>query len=407
MQTPASSVFLNRRTPPHVATLTLLAGLAALSMTIFVPSLSMMTAYFGTDYGIMQLSVAAYLGTNALLQVLIGPISDALGRRPVILWGIAIFCLATLGCLMTDNIWVFLAFRMLQAVIATALVLSRAAIRDMYDQESAASMIGYVTMGMSLVPMLGPVIGGYLGGTYGWQATYWLLFAGGVVLFAISYFDFKETLTITGKTLREQISEYPELLSSPRFWGFALSSAFASGAFFSYLGGAAYVSSDIYHLGPEMTGLLFGMPAVGYFAGNFLTGRFAARVGIIRMILWGCWAGVIGMGVLAILLLLRYDNALVFFLAMTSIGIGNGLTLPNATAGMLSVRPHLAGSASGLGGAINLAGGAALSAYAGVILSGASSPLPLVWLMLAVSVGALISIRLVILRERRLSGLDL
>jgi DHA1 family bicyclomycin/chloramphenicol resistance-like MFS transporter len=308
---------------------------------------------------------------------------------------------------MTDNIWVFLAFRMLQAVIATALVLSRAAIRDMYDQESAASMIGNGTMGMSLGPMRGPGMGGYLGGTYGWQATYWLLFAGGMALFAISYFDFKETLTVTGKTLREQISEYPELLSSPRFWGFALSSAFASGAFFSYLGGAAYVSSDIYHLGPEMTGLLFGMPAVGYFAGNFLTGRFAARVGIIRMILWGCWAGVTGMSVLAILLLLRYDNALVFFLAMTSIGIGNGLTLPNATAGMLSVRPHLAGSASGLGGAINLAGGAALSAYAGVILSGASSPLPLVWLMLAVSVGALISIRLVILRERRLSGLDL
>jgi DHA1 family bicyclomycin/chloramphenicol resistance-like MFS transporter len=401
------SQFLNSKTPPHTATLTLMAGLSALSLTVIVPSLPAMTEHFGTSYGVMQLAVAAYMAMNAVLQLVIGPISDAFGRRPVVLVGLGIFCLASLGCLWTDNVWAFLGFRMVQAVISSAMVLSRAAIRDIYDQDKAASMLGYVTMGMSVVPMIGPAIGGYLGEIYGWQVNFWLLSISGLVLFAIVFLDFQETLTRRGQALSAQIREYPELLKSPRFWGFALCSCCASGAFFSYLGGAAYVATQIYQLDLAKTGLFFGMPALGYFIGNFFTGRYAVRIGLTRMTAIGCWITTLGVAVLGLVILLGLDSALVFFVLMIPLGIGNGLTVPNATAGTLSVRPHLAGSASGLGGALSLGGGAAFSALAGAILPGSTTALPLIALMLAVSFGSIAAIRYVIRREAQQAGLDL
>ena len=169
--------FLDRTTPPHIATLILLSGLSALVMNIFLPSLPQMAAYFGTDYAVMQLSVPLYLLFSAVLQLFIGPISDNLGRRRVMIWGLSLFLVATLGCIFTSNATVFLMFRVGQAVIATAMVLSRAVIRDLYTQDQSASMIGYVTMGMALVPMVAPAVGGAIEQYFDWHVTFWTMFA--------------------------------------------------------------------------------------------------------------------------------------------------------------------------------------------------------------------------------------
>ncbi len=407
MSTSSRGRFLDPSTPPHLATLVLLAGLSALAMNVFLPSLPQMTAYFETEYRLMQLSVAIYLGVNAALQVVIGPVSDKLGRRPVILWGVALFMLATLGCIFATDVTLFLLFRMCQAVIVTAMVLSRAVVRDMVGQEEAASMIAYVTMGVAVVPMVGPVIGGALGELLGWKSIFWMLFLLGGAVFWLSWRDLGETSTASGLSLAAQFREYPELLKSPRFWGYALACALSSGAFFSYLGGAPFVGSEVYGLSPASLGVHFGAPAVGYFVGNWISGKFSARVGLNRMILWGSL--LLATGLAAALLtfaLTDGGSALIFFGFMSLVGLGNGMTIPNATAGTLSVRPHLAGTASGLGGAIMIGGGAALSALAGALLQPGTGAWPLLWLMLSTSVGSVISILLVIRRERRLAGLD-
>ena len=225
--------FLDRATPPHIFTLIVLTGLGALSMNIFLPSLPQMTEYFVTDYRLMQLSVALYLAVNAGLQILIGPISDRYGRRPVLLVGVSVFLLATLGCILAPNIEVFLFFRMLQAVIVVGLVLGRAVVRDMYPADQAASQIGYVTMGMAVVPMIGPAIGGVLDETFGWQANFWLLFILGIMVLVLTWRDLGETARATSTSFAAQFREYPELLTSRRFWGYCMAAAFASGAFFS------------------------------------------------------------------------------------------------------------------------------------------------------------------------------
>lgn len=399
MQFSSSTV---RRTPPKIATLVLLSGLSALSMNLFLPSLPNMALHFETDYKVMQLSIALYLLVNAVLQILIGPIADKAGRRPVLLWGLGLFLLATLGCIYAPNAEIFLAFRMCQAVVVVGMVLSRAAVRDLYDQDQAASMIGYVTMGMAVVPMIGPAIGGLLEEAFGWKANFWLPFAIGALTLALTYVDFGETSAKSGKTLLQQFREYPELLMSPRFWGYSLSSAFSSGAFFAYLGGAPFIGTEMFGMTAAEVGIYFGAPAVGYFFGNFISGRYSVRFGVNRMVLWGCWLNALGVAISAALFLAGMGTALSFFGFMTFVGIGNGMTIPNATSGALSVRPHLAATASGLSGAIMLGGGAGLSALAGALLTIETGAMPLLWLMLTTAVLAIAAISIVIWRERQL-----
>lgn len=391
-----------RTSPPHILTLILLAGMSACVMNMFLPSLPAMATHFETDYAVMQLSVAIYLGFSAILQLFVGPISDKYGRRPVVLWGLGIFMLATLGCIFATSIEMFLTFRMAQAAIATSMVLSRAAVRDMYAQDQAASMIGYVTMGMAVVPMISPAIGGVLDEWFGWQSVFWALFVLGGATWLLAWADLGETALPSNKSLTAQFREYPELLRSRRFWGYAMAASFSSGAFFAYLGGAPFVGQVVFGMSPATLGFFFGAPAVGYFTGNFITGRYAVRFGVDRLVLWGCIANAMGSAISLMIFELGFGTPLSFFGLMILVGLGNGLVIPNATAGMLSVRPHLAGTASGLGGAIMIGGGAGLSAWVGILLTPQSGAFPLLWMMLITALLGVVSILLVMRRERSL-----
>lgn len=403
MPSKTASRFLDPTTPPHVFTLTFVAAAATLSMNVFLPSLPGMARYFDTDYRIVQLSVALYLCVNALMQVVVGPLSDRFGRRPVIMAGFAIYILATLGCIYAPSVQVFLGFRMLQASVVVGVVLSRAAIRDMVPGDQAASMIGYVTMGMSIIPMIGPSIGGVLDQAFGWKANFWLQAGAGVAAILLTWRDLGETITPQVGGFRAQFRAYPSLLTSPRFWGYCASAALTSGAFFAYLGGAPFVGSEIYGMSPARLGLFFGAPAAGYLVGNYISGRHSMRIGLTNMVFWGAIITAAGLTLSLILFLLGFGSEYVFFGFMTWVGVGNGMTLPNATSGMMSVRPELAGSASGLGGALNIGGGAALSALAGWLLAPGSTAMPLLLLMLSSSALAVGAILLVKQREKRLN----
>ncbi|MFW5678274.1 MAG: multidrug effflux MFS transporter [Rhodosalinus sp.] len=393
---------LDKTSPPHIATLILLSGLQAMAMNIFLPSLPSMGAHFGTTAAIMGLSVGAYLATSAVIQVLIGPVADNIGRRPVILGSLVVFCLGTLGCIYAPNLTVFMLCRMVQAVAVVGMVMGRAVVRDMVPMEEAGSRIAYVTMGMAVVPMLAPALGGVLDQSLGWQANFWLLLLAGLALFALAWMDLGETGTQRGITMMQQFREYPELLRSQRFWGYCMAGAFAGGSFFSYLGGAPFVGSEIYALEPARLGIYFGAPAVGYLLGNYLSGRLSTRLGINRLVLTGTILITAAMLTSLILTLAGLDSAESFFGLITVVGLGNGLAIPTATAGMLSVRPHLAGTASGFGGAVMIGGGAALSALAGLLLGPGTGPYPLIGLMGGSAACGVVAMLLVIRRQRRL-----
>ncbi len=262
-------------------------------------------------------------------------------------------------------------------------------------------MIGYVTMGMAIVPMVSPAIGGWLDQTYGWQSVFWCLFWAGAVVMALVWIDLGETNTSRSTSFSKQFSEYPELLLSRRFWGYCLASACATGAFFAYLGGSPFIGTQYFGMSPTKLGIFFGAPALGYMMGNYLSGRYSITAGVNKMILLGSIITASGVAVSAIIVLLGFGSIYSFFGFMIFVGLGNGMVLPNATSGLLSVRPHLAGTASGLGGAIMIGGGAVLSAVAGTALTPGSGPLPLLLIMLSVSVMGIFSILYVIDREKK------
>ncbi|MGY6549743.1 MAG: multidrug effflux MFS transporter [Roseinatronobacter sp.] len=394
---------LDPRTPPHVMTLVALAAVSALSLNVFLPSLPTMAAHFQTDYAVMQLAVSLYLVVNAVLQLFIGTISDRFGRRPVMIGALIGFCLATAGTLLAQTAVSFLVFRMLQAVVIAGVVVSRASIRDVLDEGPAASRIGYVTMGMAVVPMVAPALGGALDEAFGWQGSFVLMLVSGLVVLLLTWRDMGETKPAETRSTGI-IAALPELARARRFWGYCATATLASGAFFAYLGGAPFVGATVFGLSPAQLGLFFGAPAVGYAIGNFLAGRYAARLGVNRMILAGCLVGFGGMVLLLALALTLPLTPLLFFGCFIFTGLGNGMLLPSATSGMMSVRPHLAGTASGVGGAIMIGGGAGLSALAGALLTAETGAMPLIWLMVVTTGLGLVPLFYVIRRTAQIGA---
>lgn len=384
-------VWLDRRTPPHILTLVVLTGVSALNMNMVLPSLPSLARFFDADYAVVALTISGYLGLTAVLQLIIGPLSDRYGRRPVILVSFGIFLLATLGCAFARSIEMFLAFRMVQAAVASGIALSRAIVRDMVPPDEAASQIGYVTMGMSLMPMIGPMLGGFLDETLGWQSVFAVTFLAGAAALALIWADLGETNRAPSLSFAAQFRAYPELARSRRFWGYALTAAFASGTFFAFLGGGPWVATEVLLMSPAELGFYFGFIAVGYMAGNFLSGRYASRVGLNGMMMYGALVATFGMALAIVLLAVGLAHPISFFGSILFVGLGNGLLLPSANAGIVSVRPHLAGSASGLGGALMIGGGALLSVLAGAMLGPGTGAWPLLWVMFVSSALCIVS----------------
>lgn len=386
-----SRAYLNRRTAPHITTLVVATATGALTLNVFLPSLPAMTRHFQADYSVVQLVISLYLAATAALQLLVGPASDRFGRRPVMLVSFAIFIVATLAAIFAPTIELLLVCRVFQAFSASGMVLSRAIVRDTVNADLAASRIGYIAMGMTLVPMIAPAIGGYLDELYGWQATFALTLVFGIISFTVVFLDLGETNQARSSSLGAQFRAYPELLRSRFFWAYALTAAFSSGAFFAFLGGAPYISSELLDMSPSTYGLYFATIGLGYMLGNFVSGRYAARVGINRMMIIGNIVAMGGIVLATGLFAAGLVHPLSLFGPMVFAGLGNGITLPSANSGLVSVKPHLAGSASGLGGALQIGGGAALSVLAGLLLSPESGVYPLMFVMLASAAAAIVA----------------
>ncbi len=362
-----------------------------------------MARFFGVEYGLMQLTVSLFLASTAVLQLIVGPLSDRFGRRPVLIVCFLIFLVATAAATRSTSFEFLLAMRILQSFSAAGMVLSRAIVRDLVEPNRAASMIGYVTMGMALAPMVGPVIGGFLEQQYGWQSTFVLTFFFGLVAFGFIWFDLGETNHHRTSSFSAQFKAYPELLTSRRFWGYALTAGFTSGQFFAFLGGGPFIASDILLLSPVEYGLYFGTISAGYIVGNFLSARFTERVGINTMMLAGSSVACFGMIISLILFSAGVFHPMSLFGPVILTGAGNGLSLPSAGAGIVSVRPHLAGSASGLGASMQIGLGSILSVAAGAWLSVETGPYPLIWVMLITSFAAIATALYVIFVERKIA----
>ena len=376
---------------PHLITLIMCTALSVLALNMFLPSLANIAAEYGVDYAYANLSIAGFLSISAVMQIVIGPLSDRFGRRPVLLVAVSLFTLASVGAALAQDITSFLAFRLLQSVIVVGTVVPRAAVRDMFDTEEAARTLGYVTMAMALAPMLGPMFGGLLDIAFGWRASFWLYTLLGAIVLLMVWWDFGETNARKSDTFMAQMRRYPLLFSSRRFWGYSACIAFSLGGFYCFITGAPMVATAWFDMNSAQVGLGIGIITGGFMVGNFVSARLIRRVPLLTLILSGRISAVLGPSLGLSVFLTGQGGAYLFFASAVLVGFGNGLTIANASTGLMSVRPELAGSAAGLSGALGVAVGAILTTVTGSVVNAENAPFAVLGLILGCSLLALAS----------------
>lgn len=377
--------------PPHLATLILLAALSTLTLNMILPSLAAIAATFDADYAVASLAIGGYLAVTAVVQLIVGPLSDRIGRRPVLLGGLVVFIAASIICMMAQNIWVFLAARMAQSAMSMGYAISMAVVRDTTDPRRAASVIGTIGSIMALAPILGPGLGGVLDTYFGWRASFAVYSVAGTAMLAWCWIDLGETRPEGGKARPSTLSAARILLAAPAFRAYLACTALSTGGFFAFLGGVPFVAEETFGITTARLGFFIGTITIGYMTGSFITSRIASGVALSTMMLAGRIVACIGLSLGLLALAVGLVTPLSFFASTICVGLGNGLTLPSSNAGAMSVRPDLAGSAAGFTGAATVACGAVLTTLAGIIVPGPNAPAVLLALMLAASVAALLA----------------
>lgn len=368
----------SRRPAPAIAILIAIAAVGPLALNIFTPSLPGMQAVFGVSYGTIQLTITLYLFGTAFAQLLYGPLSDRFGRRPLLLCGLILFLIGSLASAFAPSILWLLIARTIQAVGGCAgLVLGRAIVRDMHGREKSASMIGYITVGMVVVPMLAPLLGGFLDEWFSWRAGFLFVAIVGSVVLVATVFRLPEThfdlQPLPG--LRGIAVSYESLLRSPDFRSYALNATFTSAAFFAFVASGPFVTIDLLGQSKSVYGICFVFIAMGYMSGNFLTGRLAERLGTDRMISIGTGLSLTGGALMCAFALAGYVNVFTIFGPMAMVTFGNGLSLPSATAGVVSVNPSIAGAAAGLSGFLQMALSAGMTLLVGYLQNDSAWPM--------------------------------
>jgi len=373
------------------------------SLNILVPAVPQLSRDLGADIATLQLTVSLFLIGLGGAQLVMGPLSDRFGRRPVLLAGLALTALSSLAAIAMASAAGLIAARIVQAAGAsTGVVVGRAIIRDLFDRNRAASMIGLVATVMVVVPTFGPLIGGVLDTAFGWKSIFIFSAATSLMVLVWAALTLPETRGFNAPAaVRAGFwGDLGQLARNRSFWGYVLVASFGSSTFFAFLGGGPHVVVTLMGRTSAEYGIWFAIGSIGYMAGNFGASRLSVRHGVDRLIFWGVGIEVVGVAIATTLAAaaMHWGPAIVFMPQMI-VSLGNGLLLPGAIAGAVSIRPEAAGTAAGITGCAQMVVGAAITQFSGMLLAGADSALPMALLMAALVVA--LALALLLIREHR------
>jgi MFS transporter, DHA1 family, multidrug resistance protein len=262
--------------------LMVISNIGPIALNMPVPALPSLATAFKTTPENVQLTLTLYLLGMGASQIIMGPLSDRFGRRPIVLIGLAIGTFFSILALFAPNIETLIIARFFQALGATSgVVLGRAMIRDLYQQDKAASMIGWVTMGMMIGPMVTPLLGGVMTDIWGHASIFWVIAALTIIAMVFALIDLPETrkIGVIPPTFISLAKDCFELLQNRNFWGFCLLGSFSSVTFFAFLGGAPYVVITLMKASPAEYGAWFALSALGYALGNSFCGKYSESWG--------------------------------------------------------------------------------------------------------------------------------
>jgi DHA1 family bicyclomycin/chloramphenicol resistance-like MFS transporter len=347
-----------------------LAALGPLAIDMYLPAFPRIAEAFGAQVPDVQRTLASYFVGIAIGQLIYGPLADRLGRKAPLYFGLSLFALGSVGCATAWSIRSLTALRFVQALGGCAeMVVSRAIVRDLFDDRKAAKVFSSLMLVMGLAPILAPLVGGFLAGHWGWRAIFWAhALAGGATLLSTALF-FRESLPPQRRTrhsIQEVMRTNVHLLGHREFMLHALTVSIGTAGLFAYVGGSPYVFEKIFHISEARFGLFFGPIACGIIGMSQVNGFLAGRFDIRTMLRFALIANAASACGLLLDALTHFGGFWGIYLPLWVFIASMGFVFPNTT--VLAMSPHgrIAGNASAVLGSLQFG----TSAIGGLIVSG-------------------------------------
>ena len=362
-----------------LAILIAITAIGPASTQFLLPAMPAIQADFGTTTATVQIALSGAFFALAFSEWAYGPWSDRSGRRPVVVFGLALYLIGNAVCIVAPNVEILIAGRVVQACGgAVGLVLSRAIAVDVYGADKAASVVALTTAAMALAPLLAPTAGGLLTDHLGWRSTFVFQVAIGAVVLLAVVLRMSETNRSPSKNMDflAMFRWFGKMMGDRAFAAYSLNAAFTMGVFFSFISGAPHVTQKLMGRDATEFGLWFMIVAAGYVVGNLTSAKIADRVGARRMVLIGSALGLTAIATMAAGLKFGGWAPLAMFLPGGFTALAAGLALPSAQVKAIGRFPEVAGTASALIGFLVLMGGAVMSQVVGMIQN--ATPYPMV-----------------------------
>ncbi|WP_373894825.1 Bcr/CflA family efflux MFS transporter [Virgibacillus sp. CBA3643] len=351
--------------------LAMLAILGPLNIDMYLPSFPGIAEDFGANATLVQLSLTACLIGLAIGQLVVGPISDAQGRRKPLLISTTLFALASILCAFAPNITTLIAARFLQGFTASAgVVLSRAVVRDVFSGKELTKFFSLLMVINAVAPMVAPMLGGAILAypSAGWQSIFYTLAIIGILIVIIVAAKLKETLPPEKRipsSIGSSVMTMGSLMKDRSFIGYALVVGFVHGGSFAYVSGTPFVYQDIYGVSPQVFSVLFGINGIAIITGSFIIGRLSGIISEVKMLQTAVAIALTATSLLLIMTIIQGPLAslvILIFIYMTTMGM---IITSTFTLGMAK-QGHRAGSASAILGMLPMLLGAGFSPLAGI-----------------------------------------
>ena len=361
--------------------LALLLGLQPVTTDLYLPALPLLRRELGAGMASAQLTMSALILSFGLSQMVWGPVADRFGRRPVLLTGLLLYTLASVGCATAASIDSLVVWRVLQgAALASAVVVARAVIRDLYEPVQGAHVMALALTGLGVVALLSPLVGGFVAAASGWRAAlYGVALAGAATLGFIAW-RLPETLSapnVRALQLRPMLRGWAQIARNPAFRAWALLVACSYGGLFTLLAGSSFVYIDALGLSPAAYGAVMAGATLSYIAGTFVCRRWIRLHGMRGAVRRGAWFTLAACALASALALAGVHAWWAVLLPQVLFLFGHGQHQPCGQAGVVSPFPQSAGAASALAGLLLALVAFGVGRWLGLSLDGTARPLML------------------------------
>jgi MFS transporter, DHA1 family, multidrug resistance protein len=396
-------VIIAPRTTAYLCLLIGLASFGPVTMSIYTPVMPGVGKDLHAGADAVKYTLTTYMLGFAFGQLFYGPLSDRFGRRPVLLFGLAFFALATAGCTFAPTIASLIGLRFVQGLgAASGTVLSRALTRDAYTFQEMPKIMSWIALVLNIAPAISPSIGGFLGEAYSWRATFWFVGAWGLLLLVVVTFGLSETNRFRGESvgLLSLVSGSGEMLRDRRFLGYVLTLGFAFALNFGMLAATPFILQERLGFSPREFGLLALVSVSGFTLGSFASNRLIGRVQPVTILRFAGWFHVAAIALMATLSLSGVFTWWAIIVPHMMLSIGSGAIGPNASAGAVGLYPRLAGTASSWLGLAQMGMGAlgtiavAITTLIGTMIGSRYVAMPLVIALAPFAVATVLSARL-------------